>query len=92
MARIKYFDDEVAFYITNDNKVEGIFLEYFKTNFIKHHTKSKKIEKVLEELEKKQKNGDDLVKVDMRQVEKIAPDLEDAIKLSLASRLDISVC
>lgn len=91
-ARVKYFDDEVAFYITNDNKVEGVFLEYFKSNFIKHHTNSKKIGKVLEQLEKKQKVGDDLVKVDMHQVDKIAPDLEEAIKISLANRLDLSPC
>ena len=90
-ARINYFDDEVAFYITNDNKVEGIFLEYFKANFIKHHKKSKEIEKVLEKLEAGQKNDDALVKVDMHQVEKIAPDLEEAIKLSLANKLDLDL-
>jgi len=68
-ARINYFDDEVAFYITKDNKVEGIFLEYFKANFVKHHKKAKEIKKVLD-------------------------DLEEAIKLSLANRLnlDLSPC
>lgn len=91
-ARIKYFDNEVAFYITNDNKVEGVFLEYFKTNFIKHHSKSKKIEKVLKKLEKEQKNEESLVNVDMNQVKQIAPDLEEAIKISLANRLDLSPC
>jgi hypothetical protein len=91
-ARIKYFDNEVAFYITNDNKVEGVFLEYFKTNFIKHHSKSKKIEKVLNDLEKKQKDDESLVTVSMSQMKDIAPDLEKAIRISLASRLDLSPC
>ncbi len=90
-ARINYFDDEVAFYITNDNKVEGIFLEYFKANFIKHHKKSKEIEKVLDDLEEKNKTDDTLVKVDINQVKKIAPDLEEAIKLSLANKLDLDL-
>ncbi len=88
-ARITYFDDEVAFYITNDRKVEGIFLEYFKTNFIKHHRDSKKIERVLENLEKKQKGSKSLINVDMKKVRGIAPDLEEAIKVSLASRLNL---
>ncbi len=91
-ARIKYFDDEVAFYITKDNKVEGIFLEYFKANFVKHHKKAKEIKKVLDDLEEKNKTDDTLVKVDINQVEKIAPDLQEAIKLSLANRLNLSPC
>jgi len=92
-ARIKYFDDEVAFYINKDNKVEGIFLEYFKANFIKHHKQAaRNMGKVLDALEEKNKTDDTLVKVDINQVEKIAPDLEEAIKLSLANRLDLSPC
>ena len=91
-ARINYFDNEVAFYITKDNKVEGIFLEYFKANFVKHHKKAKEIKKVLDDLEEKNKTDDTLVKVDINQVEKIAPDLEEAIKLSLANRLNLSPC
>ena len=91
-ARINYFDNEVAFYITKDNKVEGIFLEYFKANFVKHHKKAKEIKKALDDLEEKNKTDDTLVKVDINQVEKIAPDLEEAIKLSLANRLNLSPC
>ena len=91
-ARINYFDNEVAFYITKDNKVEGIFLEYFKANFVKHHKNAKEIKKVLDDLEEKNKTDDTLVKVDINQVEKIAPDLEEAIKLSLANRLNLSPC
>lgn len=89
-ARIKYFDDEVAFYITNNNKIEGVFVEYFKTNFLKHHRKSKKIEKVLNELERKHKKDEDLVKIDISEVKEIATDLQEAIKTSLLSRLDLS--
>ena len=50
------------------------------------------MEKVLDTLEEKNKTDDTLVKVDINQVEKIAPDLEEAIKLSLATRLDLSPC
>ena len=90
-ARIKYFDDEVAFYINKDNEVEGIFLEYFKANFIKHHKEAaKEMGRVLDKLEENNKNDNTMVKVDIKKVEKIAPDLQEAIKLSLANRLDLS--
>jgi hypothetical protein len=36
-ARIKYVNDELAFYLTPKNKVEGIFIEYFTSNYIQHH-------------------------------------------------------
>ena len=92
-ARIKYFDDEVAFYINKDNRVEGIFLEYFKANFIKHHKQAaKELEKVLGKLEGKNKDGDTLVKVDIKKMKKITPDLQETIKTSLAGRLDLSPC
>jgi len=91
-ARIKYFDDEVAFYITDNNKVEGVFVEYFKSNFIKHHTGSgsKKMERALDKLEKNQKNDESLVNVDIKQVKGMALDLQEAIKTSLATRLDLA--
>lgn len=91
-ARIQYFDNEIAFYMTKDNKLEGVFIEYFKTNFIKHHKNSEKMDGVLDALEKKQKKEETLIKVDTKQINKIAPDLEDAIKLSLASRLNLTPC
>jgi hypothetical protein len=92
-ARIKYFDDEVAFYINKENRVEGIFLEYFKSNFMKHHKNAaKELEKVLEKLEENNKDDNTTVKVDIKKVKKITPDLQEAIKTSLAGRLDLSPC
>lgn len=86
-ARIQYFDKEVAFYVTKDKKIEGLFLEYFKSNFVKHHQKLKLMMKDLEK-----KAGDSaLVKLDKEKVEKIAPDLEEAIKLSLAERFRLNL-
>lgn len=90
-ARIKYFDDEVAFYITDDNKIEGIFVEYFKSNFLKHHINSKKIEKVLNRLEEEQKNDEALISVDIKKAKQISPDLQEAIKNSITNRLDLSL-
>lgn len=86
-ARIQYFDKEVAFYITKGKKIEGLFLEYFKTNFVKHHQELKPIMKDLE----KKVGGSVLIKLDQEKVEKIAPDLEEAIKSSLAERFGLNL-
>lgn len=91
-ARIQYFDNEIAFYITKNNKVEGVFIEYFRTNFMKHHKQSKKMDDVLEAFGKKPKKEEALIKIDIKQLDKISVDLEDAIKFSLASRLSLTPC
>lgn len=86
-ARIKYFDDEVAFYITKDHKIEGVFIEYFKSNFVNHHKDLKEIFKDLDSL--KNKEGA-LVKVGKIKVKKLAPDLEETMREALAEKLNIS--
>jgi len=52
-ARIKYFGDEVALYLARDNDVKGVFIEYFRSNFIKHH---KDFKELLKDVEKKKKS------------------------------------
>jgi len=36
-AHKKYINDEFAFYINRAEKVEGVFIEYFTSNFMSHH-------------------------------------------------------
>lgn len=36
-ARKKYINDEFAFYINDKDNIEGMFIEYFTSNFIAHH-------------------------------------------------------
>ncbi|MBU1180111.1 hypothetical protein KJ885_04155 [Patescibacteria group bacterium] len=42
-ARLKYFGDEFAFYISGGNKIRGIFIEYFNSNFTKHNKDFRKL-------------------------------------------------
>jgi hypothetical protein len=50
---IKYFEfdnlckDELAFYVTPKNEIKGIFIEYYKSNFLKHHKKTKDTEDII---------------------------------------------
>ena len=84
-TRIKYFDDEIAFYITPNNKIEGIFVEYFSSNFVKHH---KELSPVVKEIKnEKIKKDQGLIELSKKEMNKITPDLEEALKTLLAERL-----
>lgn len=87
-ARIKYFDDETAFYMTKDNKVEGVFIEYFKSNFVKHH---QNLKGVLKDVEEKKYKDKTLIKLTQKKMDRIAVDLQEAIKLSLAEKFTLNL-
>lgn len=86
-ARIQYFDKEVAFYVTKDKKIEGLFLEYFKTNFVEHHQELKPMIKDLEQ----RAGSSAFIKLSQEKVKRMAPDLEEAIKSSLAERFSLNL-
>ncbi|MBI2676872.1 MAG: hypothetical protein HYX21_02935 [Candidatus Yanofskybacteria bacterium] len=88
-ARIRYFDDEIALYVTNDNKIEGIFMEYFKSNFVQHH---KDLKPVLENIEKEQgKKEIGLVQLGKDKIQKLAPDIQEALQVLLAEKLNLGL-
>jgi hypothetical protein len=87
-ARIRYLDDEIAFYIAQDNKIEGIFVEYFRSNFVKHH---KDLKSVLKGIEGKDNKKRGLVELGKAKISKIAPDLEEALKSILAEKLNVQL-
>lgn len=76
-SRINYINDEFALYLNNKKDVEGIFIEYFFNNFIKHH---KEVDLKLTEIEG---NEGDLIELKDKQEEKIVPKLEKIVKDSL---------
>ena len=44
-ARKEYINDEFAFYLTPKSDVQGIFIEYFVSNFVSHHKDFKGVAK-----------------------------------------------
>ena len=86
-ARIKYFDNEIGFYVTKANQLEGIFVEYFSSNFVKHH---KDLKKVLKDIKTKDSEENTLIKLSKDKINKIAPDLQEAIKNTLAENIKLS--
>ena len=85
-ARIRYFGNEIAFYITEDNRVEGLFLEYFKSNFVEHH---RGLRPVIRAIEKEVSDGA-LIRINREEVQKIAPDLQKAIRSSLVETMSLN--
>jgi len=89
-ARIKYFGDEVAFYMTKDKKIKGIFIEYFKSNFVKHHKELNEIKKLLKGTKKEKEEETALFELEKKKVDKIMPKLKEAIKLALIEDMEFN--
>lgn len=90
-ARLKYFGDEVAFYITSKGEVQGIFIEYFKKNFVKHNKGISDIREVLKKEETKQKGSENsLVEVKVNSMKtKLLKGLENALEETLAKGIKL---
>lgn len=84
-ARIKYFGDEVAFYITKDNDIKGVFIEYFKSNFVKHHNDFKEL---LKDVEKKKQEEKNLIELNKNKMKKVISRFEKIIKDSLVESIE----
>ena len=77
-ARKKYFGDEFAFYFNNKNQIEGIFIEYFSTNFISHNKDIKnKIKNI--KMREAVNNETSTIEIKKSEIKKIVPALESAI-------------
>ncbi|MEK7576209.1 MAG: hypothetical protein AAB482_00805 [Patescibacteria group bacterium] len=74
-ARKRYVNEEFAFYVNDNNDVEGVFIEYFVSNFISHHKDFKNVAKEI----KSQKKEEGLVELKKSETNKIAPGLEAVI-------------
>ena len=83
-ARIKYFDDEIGFYVAKGNIVEGVFVEYFGSNFVKHH---KDLRAILKDIKDKDTKKEGLIQLNKEKIKKIAPDIQGAIRDVLVENL-----
>jgi hypothetical protein len=91
-ARIRYVNDEIALYFSKNNKIEGLFIEYFCHNFIKHQSAFKNLKNLVNKITKKQPvEQDGLVEFSWKAIKKMAPDFDDAIKFSLIKDVQLQV-
>ena len=87
-AHKKYIDSEFAFYFTPNKDIQGVFIEYFKTNFLKHHKEVKKLQELIKNIIKPEKKKA-VVEIKEQMVKRLAPELESAIKDSLIQNIEI---
>lgn len=80
-ARIKYFNDEIALYLDQKDVIRGLFIEYFKSNFIEHHKDLKDVLK--RELQAKKVGDKSLREISPTKTKRVIPKMREAIKLSL---------
>ncbi len=84
-AEKKYINDEFAFYFNERDEIEGVFIEYFMTNFVAHH---KDIENVKKELQKEIENNKQesaIVQLEAAETKKMIPELESVLINSFVS-------
>ena len=84
-ARKEYIDDEFAFYFNKKREIEGIFVEYFRTNFLSHH---KKVRDLLRSIYDTGSAGSDLIKIDKKHIRKFAPELQSVMKNSILAHVE----
>ena len=91
-ARIKYFNDELAFYVTPEDKIEGVFIEYFRNNFIQHHQDLEGILSGIDPAKLSDNIVDEKAVIDIKKenLEKSVPELEEIIKTSITDKIQIS--
>ncbi len=90
-ARLKYFGDEFAFYLTKKGQVKGIFIEYFKKNFVKHNKEVDEIRGLINKMEIAQKNDpNSLLEIKTSAFKtKIMKGLENVLEESLAKGIKL---
>ena len=83
-ARKEYIDGEFAFYFNKKREIEGIFVEYFKSNFLSHHKRARG----LLSLESGENSTEgDLVKINKKELKKFTPELQSVMKNSILERV-----
>lgn len=80
-ARKTYINDEFAFYLNDKSRVEGVFIEYFTTNFVAHHKKDFK--GIVKELKNQEGENGGVIELTQRETKKLTPELEGIIINSL---------
>jgi hypothetical protein len=82
-SRKRYINDEFAFYLNAKGEVEGIFVEYFLSNFVEHHRDFKKATAGLK------KKDEGLIKLTKNEMKKLVPEFQEVIIESILPGRDL---
>lgn len=79
-TRIRYIDDELAFYLRENGDIEGLFIEYFQNNFIKHHKNFKELEQAIKIKKQKSKKDESLLELSKANLKQVLSELEQVVQ------------
>jgi hypothetical protein len=87
-AQKKYLNDEFAFYLNHKNEVQGVFIEYFMSNFVVHHEDMKGVKKeitkeIKERMEDKESKESAVIQLELKETTKMIPELQNLLIDSL---------
>lgn len=74
-VRKEYITNEFAFYLEKNDNPEGIFIEYFVSNFVSHH---KDFKYILKDIKKKEKK-EAFFELSKKDTKKLVPELENVL-------------
>jgi hypothetical protein len=86
---IKYLNNEIAVYITPNNVIRGIFIEYFTKNFLSHSEDLDDLKKELSQLRKNRTEDDELVQVKDNKINDLLDELQQDIKNLITSNFNL---
>ena len=80
-ARKRYVTDEFALYLSPADNIQGVFIEYFSSNFLSHNARLKSMRKKL----KVKKSENAVMEVEQKEIKKVLPILESVFVDSIFS-------
>jgi hypothetical protein len=84
-ARLNYVNKEFAVYLCNDKSIAGMYIEYFRKNYLNHNSKLKG--KLSEDFGSVKFQEDDLVEIKQKDTKTLIPELENELQKYLAQSI-----
>jgi hypothetical protein len=84
-SRIRYVTSDLAFYLTPDLDIKGVFIEYFIKNFVSHN---KELEFLRNRIETKRKREEDIILLGKREMQKSNETLEKLLRYYIANNIE----
>ena len=86
----RYANEEFAFFFNKKSEIEGVFIEYFLSNFMKHNASVKDMNAELKkEIKDEKSENSSIVSLESRETKKLISGLECALVNSFVPNLPI---
>ncbi|OGJ37322.1 MAG: hypothetical protein A2383_01460 [Candidatus Pacebacteria bacterium RIFOXYB1_FULL_39_46] len=87
-TKIHYLDHELAVYLTSQNDIKGLFIEYFTKNFLSHNEDLKKLR--VELLKQRKSAKEDIIQVKKTTARLLVEELQENLHDFLVTNLQLT--